>query len=198
MTEWIHGSDSFAQKVHHSHILSQWWAKAVQCQEDSDLLGHQCTSLAAAKHRFSSYFNPLSRIVKNLQAVFNVCGRAQAMRGADAAWATQLCQNFSSFKAVLLAMAADAAAISNDYCRQVDREEVDVATLNMGANHVISSARALFVDRQVLTLPTFTKELLDRKASVTILQDGFAYDVKVSPADLDRAFAHMEDRILIS
>ena len=60
------------------------------------------------------------------------------------------------------------------------------------------SARALFVDRQVLTLPTFTKELLDRKASVTILQDGFAYDVKVSPADLDRAFAHMEDRILIS
>ena len=198
MTEWIHGSDSFAQKVHHSHILSQWWAKAVQCQEDSDLLGHQCTSLAAAKHRFSSYFNPLSRIVKNLQAVFNVCGRVQAMRGADAAWATQLCQNFSSFKAVLLAMAADAAAISNDYCRQVDREEVDVATLNMGANHFISSARALFVDRQVLTLPTFTKELLDRKASVTILQDGFAYDVKVSPADLDRAFAHMEDRILIS
>ena len=96
-------------------------------------------------------------------------------------------------------MAADAAAISNDYCRQVDREEVDVATLNMGANHFISSARALFVDRQVLTLPTlFTKELLDRKASVTILQDGFAYDVKVSPADLDRAFAHMEDRILIS
>ena len=94
MTEWIHGSDSFAQKVHHSHILSQWWAKAVQCQEDSDL-GCQGISLTAAKHRFSSYFLPLSRVTRNLQAVFNVCGRVQAMRGAEATWATQLCRNFS-------------------------------------------------------------------------------------------------------
>ena len=33
--EWIHGSESFAQKIHHSQILSQWWAKAVQCQEET-------------------------------------------------------------------------------------------------------------------------------------------------------------------
>ena len=192
MTEWIHGSESFAQKVHHSHILSQWWAKAVQCQEDSDLAGHQGISLSAAKHRFSSYFLPLSRITRNLQAVFNVCGRIQAMRGAEATWATQLCRNFSSFKAVMLTMAADAAAISNDYCRQVDREDGDVATLNAGANHFISSARSLFVERQVLNLPTFTKELMDRKNPVTILQDGFAFEINVTQQDLDRAFSHLE------
>ena len=89
-------------------------------------------------------------------------------------------------------MACDAAAISNDYCRQVDREDGDVATLNSGANHFISSARALFVQRQVLTLPTFTKELLERKNPVTILQDGFAFEVKVTQQDLDAAFQHME------
>ncbi|CAL1162991.1 unnamed protein product [Cladocopium goreaui] len=123
--EWIHGSESFAQKVHHSHILSQWWAKAVQCKEDSDLTGNLCTSMSAAKHRFSSYLNPLSRIIRNLQAAFNVCGRVQAMRGAEATWATKLCQNFSSFKAALLAMITDAAAISNDYTRECDREDID-------------------------------------------------------------------------
>ena len=191
--EWIHGSESFAQKVHHSHILSQWWAKAVQCKEDSDLTGNLCTSMSAAKHRFSSYLNPLSRIIRNLQAAFNVCGRVQAMRGAEATWATKLCQNFSSFKAALLAMITDAAAISNDYTRECDREDIDVADLNLRASHFVLSARSLFVDRKVLTLPTFTKEFLDRRIPVTILQDGFALDIQVSNRDLDRAFAVMED-----
>ena len=193
INEWIHGSDSFAQKVHHSHILSQWWAKAVQCQEDSDLSGNACTSMSAAKHRFSSFLNPLSRIIRNLQAAFNVCGRVQAMRGAEATWATKLCQNFTPFKAALFAMMTDAAAISNDYTRECDSEDTDVADLNLRASHFVLSARSLFVDRKVLTLPTFTKELLDRRVPVTILQDGFAFEIKVSPQDLDRAFAVMED-----
>ena len=193
INKWIHGSDSFAQKVHHSHILSQWWAKAVQCQEDSDLSGNACTSMSAAKHRFSSFLNPLSRIIRNLQAAFNVCGRVQAMRGAEATWASKLCQNFTPFKAALFAMMTDAAAISNDYTRECDSEDTDVADLNLRASHFVLSARSLFVDRKLLTLPTFTKELLDRRVPVTILQDGFALEIKVSRQDLDRAFAVMED-----
>lgn len=191
MVEWIHGSESFAQKVHHSQVLSQWWAKAVQSQEDSDLT--RCTSMSAAKHRFSSYFNPLSRIVPNLQCVFDVCGRFEAMRGAEAAWATRLCRNFSAFKAVLLAMVADAVAISNDYTRDCDREDTDVAQLNARANHFVLSARSLFVERKVLTLPTFTKRFLDRKRAVTIVQDGGAREIIVKPSDLDRAFQVMEE-----
>lgn len=194
--EWIHGSESFAQKIHHSQILSQWWAKAVQRQEDSDLSGNACTSISAAKHRFSSYLNPLSRIIRNMQAAFNVCGRVQAMRGAEATWASKLCQNFTSFKAALLAMITDAAAISDDYTRGCDREDTDVADLNLRASHFVLSARSLFVDRKVLTLPTFTKEFLDRKSPVTIIQDGCALEIKVSRRDLDRAFAIMEDPAL--
>ncbi|CAK8999692.1 Uncharacterized protein SCF082_LOCUS6168, partial [Durusdinium trenchii] len=187
MTEWIHGSEGFAQKVHHSPVLIQWWAKAVH-NDDSDLTGDQCTSMSAAKHRFSSYFNPLSRIVRNMQSAFQICGRVQSMRGAEAVWATKLCRNFNGFKAVLLAMVADAAAISNDYTRDCDREDTDIAQLNTRANHFVSSARSLFVERKVLTLPTFTKEFLNRERPVTIVQDGLAQEIVVNQSDLNRAF----------
>ena len=196
MTEWIHGSESFAQKVHHSPVLIQWWAKAVH-NDDSDLTGDQCTSMSAAKHRFSSYFNPLSRIVRNMQSAFQICGRVQSMRGAEAVWATKLCRNFNGFKAVLLAMVADAAAISNDYTRDCDREDTDIAQLNTRANHFVSSARSLFVERKVLTLPTFTKEFLNRERPVTIVQDGLAQEIVVNQCDLNRAFKVMEDYIKI-
>lgn len=118
------------------------------------------------------------------------------MRGAEATWASKLCQNFTSFKAALLAMITDAAAISDDYTRGCDREDTDVADLNLRASHFVLSARSLFVDRKVLTLPTFTKEFLDRKSPVTIIQDGCALEIKVSRRDLDRAFAIMEDPAL--
>ena len=193
MQEWCHGSDSFAQKVQHSPVLAQWWAAAVEspCSEECDF--GNLTSLAAAKHRFSSYLNPLSRICKNMQAVFKVCSRLQAMRGSEAAWATQLCRNFSAYKAVLLTMAADACAISNDYTRECDQEGMDVAQLNLRAQHFISSARVLFVERQVCILPSFTKDFLSRKEPVTVMQDGFALEVRVTPADIDKAFEVMQD-----
>jgi len=176
MTEWCHGANSFAQKVQHSTVLSQWWAAAVECRDEG-----------------SDYLNPLSRICKNMQTVFKVCSRLQAMRGSEAVWAIQLCRNFTSYKAVLLTMAADACAISNDYTRECDREDMDVAQLNLRAQRFICSARALFVEHKVCTLPSFTKDLLLRREPVTVPQDGFALEVRVTQADLDKAFAVMED-----
>jgi hypothetical protein len=70
---------------------------------------------------------------------------------------------------------------------------MDVAQLNLRAQRFICSARALFVERKVCTLPSFTKDLLLRREPVTILQDGFALEVRVTQADLDKAFAVMED-----
>ena len=192
MQEWCHGSDSFAQKVQHSTVLSQWWAEAVESREEESDFG-SLTSLAAAKHRFSSFLNPLSRICKNMQTVFKVCSRLHAMRGADAAWAVQLCRHFSAYKAVLLTMAADACTISNDYTRECDREDMDVADLNMQAYRFVCSARALFVERRVCELPSYTKDLLNRSEPVTVLQDGFALEIRVTQADLEKAFVVMED-----
>ena len=193
MQEWCLGSDSFAQKVHHSPVLAQWWAAAVEAPDNEEGDFGSLTSLSAAKHRFASHLNPLSRICKNMQAVFKVCSRLQAMRGSEAAWAIQLCRNFSAYKAVLLTMAADACAISNDYTRECDQEGMDVAQLNLRAQHFISSARALFLERQVCTLPSFTKDFLSRKEPVTVLQDGFALEVCATAADIDRAFQVMQD-----
>ena len=90
-------------------------------------------------------------------------------------------------------MAADACAISNDYTRECDREDMDVAQLNLRAQRFICSARALFVEHKVCTLPSFTKDLLLRREPVTVPQDGFALEVRVTQADLDKAFAVMED-----
>eukprot|EP00435_Cladocopium_sp_Y103_P056645 s1470_g19.t1 len=95
--------------------------------------------------------------------------------------------------AVLLTMAADACAISNDSTRECDKEDMDVAQLNLRAQRFICFARALFVDRKVCTLPSFTKDLLLRREPVTVLQDGFAFKVQVTQADLDKAFAVLED-----
>ena len=90
-------------------------------------------------------------------------------------------------------MAADACAISNDYTRECDQEGMDVAQLNLRAQHFISSARVLFVERQVCILPSFTKDFLSRKEPVTVMQDGFALEVRMTPADIDKAFEVMQD-----
>ena len=67
MTEYVSGTDSFAQKVFHSPMLTTWWKELVT--EDNDGL----TSMCAAKHRFASYFIPLSRIAHNFPSVVKLC-----------------------------------------------------------------------------------------------------------------------------
>ena len=194
MQEWIHGSDSFCQKVWHSPLLSKWWAKAIGHGAEELGIDGDCTSLSAAKHRFATFLNPLSRLCKNLQTVFDVCGRVQAMRGEEASWAGKLCRNFSGFKAALLALCADAASICSDFTRYSDREDMDLATLNLHAQGFSDRGRALFVEGQALTLPTYTRELMERSDPITIIVDGFAKEVKVTRQDVDRAMEVLQDR----
>ena len=195
MEEWCHGSDSFAQKVFHSPLLNQWWAQSVHEPEDDPV--DTCASLSAAKHRFTSYLQPLSRICKNLQAALKVCGQVQAMRGSDAAWAARLCRTFNGFKAAFVGMAADAASLCNDFGRYADKEDIDVAELNMKANNFMVSARTLFVEKKVLTLPSFTKEMVERPAPWTVMQDGFASEITITTHDLDKAFKIIQDQIIL-
>lgn len=189
--EWCHGTDSFAQKVWHSHVLTQWWQAAVKSQEANPGV-RPSTSMSAAKHRFASVLTPLSRMCQNIDAVFKVLSRVHCLRD-EATWALKLSRNFSAQKAVLLHMATDAAAICNDFTRRCDEEGVDVATLNHEVHRLVMSARTLFVERQVLTLPTFTKEFMDRTDPLILLHDGFAEEIKPSQPDLDEAFRVMQD-----
>ena len=94
-------------------------------------------------------------------------------------------------------MAADAASLCNDFGRYADKEDIDVAELNMKANNFMVSARTLFVEKKVLTLPSFTKEMVERPAPWTVMQDGFASEIAITTHDLDKAFKIIQDQIIL-
>ena len=63
MDEYISGKDSFSQKVWNSHLYSKWWQQ---------LAKKGGSSLSAAKHRFGSYLNPLSKIAETFTLLLNL------------------------------------------------------------------------------------------------------------------------------
>ena len=71
---------------------------------------------------------------------------------------------------------------------------MDLATLNLHAQGFSDRGRALFVEGQALTLPTYTRELMERSDPITIIVDGFAKEVKVTRQDVDRAMEVLQDR----
>ena len=62
----------------------------------------------------------------------------------------KLLQTFSGKKAVLLAMACDAAATCSEFTRALDNEEADVAQLNERCGHFALSVQALFLSGEDL------------------------------------------------
>ena len=67
MEEFVSGHDAFAQKVFHSPLYGAWWKDLVQEETGGP------TSLASAKHRFASFFLPLSRICGNMPQMVKLC-----------------------------------------------------------------------------------------------------------------------------
>eukprot|EP00435_Cladocopium_sp_Y103_P048565 s89_g14.t1 len=182
LAEFVTGKDSFAQKIQHSPLYMQWWQAAKQGDESFTDGGK---NLSAAKHRFSSYFNPLSKISKNLHEMVQVCHKIATVRGdSSAAWASRLLQNFSGKKAVLLALVADAACTCQDLTRSLDQEGTDICQLNLQVQIFVASLRTLFGAKQVLRLPTYTKHVLDelRRTPIAILH-GCAREVTISDRD---------------
>ena len=179
MTEFITGSDSFAQKIYHSPLYTSWWRERVT-ETDGGPLG-----LCAAKNRFASYVLPLSRIVDNMNSMIHVCHRIALIRGVQAEWASKLLPTFTGRKAVLLAMATDAATIVQELARALGDEDADVSQLNARCQHLALSVQALFVSDKVWSLPTYTKALVDSLQSnpIQILHEGSAKAIQISQAD---------------
>jgi len=115
------------------------------------------TSIAAAKHRFASFSLPLGQVTDNLATVLKLCSKISLIRGSSGEWATKLLQTFSGKKAVLLAMACDAAATCSEFTRALDNEEAGVAQLNERCGHFALSVQALLVSEKIWNLPTYTK-----------------------------------------
>lgn len=172
MEEFISGSDSFAQKVWHSPLYTQWWNN----------LAKNGSSLSAAKHRFGSYLIPLSKLCRNMQSMIQLCEKIQAVRSDSTAWCAKLLQTFSGKKALLLALAADAAATCLELTRCCDSEGFDISQLNSHARQFGASIHMLFIEEKVFELPTYTKQVMDALESspIQIVHSGRAKEIRVS------------------
>ena len=160
MSEFISSSDSFGQKIFHSPLFSMWWKEALN--DGCDDNGPGLASIAAAKHRFGSFLQPLSRISKNQQAMLTVCHRIEAMRGSGGAWASSILNEYTARKALMLSMAADAAATAMELTRFLDHEDADIAQINQKVQEFSLQCRSLFWEKKIFTLPTYTKHMLDQ------------------------------------
>ena len=193
MNEFVTGQNSFAQKVFHSPLYQGWWKSLVA--EDSG----GPTSMAAAKHRFGSFLNPLSRISDNVSSMIKLCHKVAVVRGECGDWAGKLLTHFSGRKAALLGMATDAAATCCDLTRSLDSESADVSELASHVQQFANSVEALFMSEKVLTLPTFTKSLCDSldTSPARLLYQGMAKEIRVSPEDKRYALRVMKAGFLV-
>ena len=196
LEEFVSGSESFCQKIHHSPLHSQWWKQAGgDSLEDVGSAG----SLSAAKHRFGSYLQPLSRICRQMPRMLEVSHKIAFLRDSSGSWASQLLRNFTGFKAILLCLAADAAATAMELTRFCDSEFADVSELNRKVEQFCASCQALFIDEKVFELPTFSKGLLDQLAAqpMQILIDGKGREIRIGQGDKVRALKIMTARSVI-
>lgn len=182
MEEFISGKDSFAR---HSPLYTQWWGN----------LAKKGSSLSAAKHRFGSYHVTLSKLCRNMHSMIQLCEKFQAVRTESTAWCSKLLQTFSGKKAILLALAADAAATTLELTRCCDEEGFDISQLNSQARQFGASIHMLFIEEKVLELPTYTKQVVDalQKAPIQILHCGHAREIRVSDNDKRAALKIMKD-----
>ena len=194
MEEFVSGHDAFAQKVFHSPLYGAWWKDLIQEETGGP------TSLASAKHRFASFFLPLSRICGNMPQMVKLCHKVALVRGQAGDWAGQLLGNFSGRKAALLAMATDAAATCCELTRSLDAEDADISLLGSQVQHFAHSIQALFYSERVVELPTFTREVCHslRNQAIPILHNGIAREVTITDEDIRYAFAVMKDWATLS
>ena len=157
LQRWVSGSDSFSQRLHHSSLYSAWFRDFVsKRRSNADELAP--LSVCAAKHRFASLVKPLSTICQNLPAVLQLCHKVAAMRNEeDSAWARRLMRHVGARDLLLLGMTADCATTVKEFVRVLDQEETDIARLNEECAMLLHRIRALFLDGQVLQLPTFAR-----------------------------------------
>ena len=198
LNEFVSGKESFSQKIQHSPLYQQWYQQSLQ--EGGLTEAKPSSNLSAAKHRFASYLNPLTKICKHMPAMIQVCHKIATVRSDSAAgWASRLLQNFTGKKAVLLGLIADAASSCGDLTRWLDTESVDICEVNSQVYSFVCTLRTLFGAQQVLKLPTYTKHVLDDLARRPIqILHGCAREVTVSDQDIRAAMNILQEASHVS
>ena len=150
MDEFISGPSSFVQKVFYSPLYMGWWKDLVAQGSGGP------TGLSAAKHRFSSFQLPLSRLADNVREMVSLCHKISVIRGESGEWAGKILLHLNGEKVLLLALAADAATTCCDLTRTMDDEAVDIAQVPARLHTFAKSIETLFLEEKVFELPTYT------------------------------------------
>lgn len=167
---------AISQRVRWSPVFRSRYAKYV-----AELTGNQkcrIKDLAAAKHRFSSTQQPLSRAVlyfvpllRCAQSILDERSKSSA-EGRDAhAWLSSM----NDESALMMAMMADCADESISLCRFFDRDNYDKSAVTHEVNDYLKRVTWLFGSETQGALKTgYTKYMVDTLASSrrTIMLDG--------------------------
>lgn len=199
MCELVYNSESFCQKIFHSPLYSKWW-KEVTAEEDEEGPGQSArvTSMCSAKHRFASYYQPLSRLIKNLPAAVKLMHRISSMRAGqdNGQWAGKTLATLNGEKLLLLGMCTDASASCLEFTRYNDQEGMDISQLTNEVAALVSQLRVQFEDGQCFHLPTYTKSCLDfleGNPPMMVMHGGDARELRVDQAAKTRCLKVMKD-----
>ena len=120
-------------------------------------------SWCAAKHRFDTWQKPFSRLVLTLEAVVATAQEMHEERRNKSVGrnAKAFLNRMDEEMVVSLAMMSDAGDELLQLIRFLDTESHDTARVCVSIKHFLNTCSALFVDRDVLRLPGYTRHAME-------------------------------------
>ena len=154
--------------------------------------------MCLVKHRFTSYYQPLSRLIKNLPAAVKLMHRISSMRAGqdNSQWAGKTLATLTGEKLLPFGMCTDASASRLEFTRYNDQKGMDISQLTNEVAALVSHLRVQFEDGQCFHLPTYTKSCLDfleGNPPMMVMHGGAARELRVDQAAKTRCLKVMKD-----
>ncbi len=203
MTEHILGGDSVVQLVHRSPVLSCWFQKFIDAEEESLPKVH---GLRAAKHRFETSATPLGRFCIHLVSLLRLARKVVVLRkdGDAAAKFVSWLRSLHGDDLVQLAMLADACDEALGVVRALDTETADIAALPRVMGEFLERVQFLF-ESQWCRNPAsegFTAHVLRLIESGAVQVESpdqrGSRVLTVSPSAIERACARMQVWVVLA
>ena len=159
MDDTVLREDSIVQKIWYSHVFTAWFERHAAKASD----GRRVRNLRAAKHRFESFSKPLGRLILWLPAVLATAHDIAVKRAGEnaAKIARRRLENITAEKLLTLAMLVDAGDEGLALVRQVDDEQVDLASVQRYVSEFLARSHCLWTDSQCLAVEGYTKHCME-------------------------------------
>ena len=187
---------SVVQRIWNSPILRTRLNRRLKEAADSNV--GSAANLKAAKHRFESFAAPLGRMLLHLEEFLDEVQETCDDRGqsAEAIDCWEWLGGLDDEKLYQLAMLADCSDEILVATRMVDTEDVDTSTMHDSARALLERLDALFNKKECLTIPGYTKHVLDilKRPRLLYCPNGAIKSVggRAADAALQNCFRRME------